>query len=47
MRLQWNVAHIGRKEVYTQGWWGNLKERVYLEDQGRDCRLILKYNFIP
>jgi hypothetical protein len=47
MRLQWNVAHIGRKEVCTQIWWGNLKERDYLEDLGRDYRVILKYSFIP
>jgi len=30
------VGGEGRGEVYTGFWWGNLKERDHLEDQGVD-----------
>jgi len=28
-----------------QGWWGNLRKRVYLEDVGMDERIILNWIF--
>jgi hypothetical protein len=30
VRLQWNVTYMGRKEMFTRIWWGNLKEREHL-----------------
>jgi len=36
-----HVAHMGRGEVYTGIWWGNLSERDHLEDPGVDGRKIL------
>jgi len=36
------LGHIwGTKELYAQFWWGNLKERDYLEDQGIDGRILI------
>jgi hypothetical protein len=40
MRQVW-----GREEVYTGFWWGNLRERVQLEDPGVDGRIILRWIF--
>jgi len=34
-----------RSEVRTGFWWGNLVERVYLENTGVDGRIILKWIF--
>jgi hypothetical protein len=34
------VARIGIAEVYTGFWWGNLRERDRLEDQGIDGRIF-------
>jgi len=39
------VARIGRGEVHTGLWWGNLRERDHLEDPGVDGRIILRWNF--
>jgi len=39
------VAHMGRGKVHTRIWWGNLKERDHLEDQGVDGRIILRCIF--
>jgi hypothetical protein len=36
----WHI--LGREEVYTGYWWGNLKERDHSEDLGVDARTILK-----
>jgi hypothetical protein len=36
-----HVARIRRVEVFTGFWWGNLRERDHLEDQGIDGRIIL------
>jgi hypothetical protein len=33
---------MGRGEVYTRVWWGNLRERDQLEDSGVNGRIILK-----
>jgi len=42
MRWAEHVALMGRGEVYTRVWWGNLRERDQLEDPGVDGRIILK-----
>jgi len=34
-----------RAEMYTGFWWGNLRERDHLEDQGIDVRIILRWVF--
>jgi hypothetical protein len=39
----WHVW--GREEVYTAVWWGDLRERDYLEDPGVDGRIILRWIF--
>jgi len=31
---------MGRGEMYTGFWWGNLRERDHLEDPGVDGRII-------
>ena len=41
MRWVWHVARMGRAEAYTEFWWGNLRERDYLEDPVVDGRIIL------
>ena len=30
-------------EVYTEFWWGNLRETDHLEDPGLDGRIILRW----
>jgi len=34
-----------RGEVYTAFRWGNLRERVHLEEEGVEGRIILKWVF--
>ena len=36
MRMVGHVAHrhLGRRELHAGFWWGNLKERDYMEDLG-------------
>jgi hypothetical protein len=43
-RMRWvgHLARMGRDEVYTGFWWGNLRERGHLEDPGIDGRIILR-----
>jgi len=36
---------MGKGEVYTGFWWGNLRERDHLEDPGIDGRMILRQIF--
>jgi hypothetical protein len=36
---------MGRGEVHTGFWWGDLRERDHLEDRGVDGRIILKWIF--
>ena len=36
---------LGREEVYTGFWWGNLRDRDHLEDIGVDGRIILRWIF--
>jgi len=40
-RMRWagHVARMGRGEVYTGFWCGNLRERDHLEDPGLDGRI--------
>jgi hypothetical protein len=35
----------GREEIYMGYWWGNLREREHLGDQGVDGRIILRWIF--
>jgi len=46
-RMRWvgHVACMGRGEVYTWFWWGNLTERDCLEDPGIDGRIILRWKW--
>jgi len=36
---------MGMGEVYRGFWWGNLRERDHLEDQGVDGRIILRWTY--
>jgi hypothetical protein len=45
MRLVKRVARMGRVEVYTGFWWGNLRERDHLGDPGIVGRIILRWIF--
>ena len=36
---------MGREEVPTEFWWGNLREGGHLEDLGVDGRIILNWIF--
>ena len=36
---------MGRAEVYTGVWWGNLRERDHLEEPGVDERIIVRWIF--
>jgi len=36
---------MGRGEVYTGFWWGNLRERSHLEDPGADGGVNIKRDF--
>jgi hypothetical protein len=31
--------------LYTGFWWGNLRERDHMEDQGVDGRIIFRWDF--
>jgi hypothetical protein len=42
MRLAGHVARVGRGEVCTGFWWGNLRVRVQLEDLSVDGRIIFR-----
>jgi hypothetical protein len=45
MRWAAHVARMGRGEVHTGLWWGNLTEINHLEDLGVDGKIILKWIF--
>jgi hypothetical protein len=36
---------MGRGEMRTGLWWGNIRKGDHLEDPGVDGRIILKYDF--
>jgi hypothetical protein len=38
-------AYRGRGEVYTEFWWGNLRERDHLGDPELDENIILRWIF--
>ena len=44
-RMRWaqHVARMGRAEVYTGFWWGNLRARDHLGVPGIDRRIILRW----
>jgi len=46
-RMRWagHVGRMGRGEVYTEVWWGNLGEKDHLGDPGVDGRIILRWIF--
>jgi hypothetical protein len=40
------MYHVeGRGAVYTEFWWGNLRERDHFEDPGVDWWMILRWIF--
>ena len=43
MGLAGHVARMGRGEVYTRLWWGNLRKRDHWGDPGVDGRIILRW----
>ena len=45
-RLKWlgHVACMGRGEVHTVFWWGNLRVRDHFVDPGVDGIVILRFN---
>jgi hypothetical protein len=45
MRWAGNVARMGRGEVYTGFWWGNLRERDRLDYPGVYGKIILRWIF--
>jgi hypothetical protein len=44
-RMRWvgHVALMGRVEVHTGFWWGNLRERGHLQDLLVDYKIILRW----
>ena len=40
-----HVARRGRVEVYTGFWWGNLRERDHVGNQGLDGKIIVRWIF--
>jgi len=45
--MKWaeRVARMGRGEVHTGFWWGNLRNRDHFEGPGIDGKIILKWIF--
>jgi hypothetical protein len=46
-RIKWKgqIAHMGRGEMFTSFWWGNMRERHQLENPGVDGKVILRLTF--
>ena len=45
-RILDDIMHVwGGGELYTECWWGNLRERNNLEDPGVNERIILRWIF--
>jgi hypothetical protein len=45
IRLVGHIARMEREEAYTGFWWGNLRQREYLEVPGVDGRMICSWSF--
>jgi hypothetical protein len=45
MRCAGYLVRRGRREVHTEFWWGNLKERDHLEDPSLYETVILRWVF--
>jgi hypothetical protein len=45
MRRAKQVARVGRGDLYTGFWWGNMRVRDHLEDSNIDERIILRWTF--
>jgi hypothetical protein len=45
IRWEGHVTLTGDREIHTEFWWGNLRERAHLEGLGIDERIILKWIF--
>jgi hypothetical protein len=41
MRWAEHVARMARREMCTEFWWGNFKERDHVEDLGVSGRIIV------
>jgi hypothetical protein len=39
------MKHVWGEEVHTEFWWGNLRERDYLDDLGPGGRIIKRLAF--
>jgi len=46
-RIRWagRVVRMGRGEVYSGVWWGNLSEKDHLEDSGVDGSAVIRWAF--
>jgi hypothetical protein len=46
-RIKWvgDVVHVGRRDMHTGFWWGNLKGWHHFENQDMGERIILKRIF--
>jgi len=46
-RMRWveHIARMGERGDVTGFWWGNLRERDYLEEPGVDERITLRWIF--
>ena len=45
MRLAGDLSCLGKGEVHTGFWWGNLRGRDHLGDPGIDGKIILNWIF--
>jgi hypothetical protein len=47
-RMKWkgHVTRMGKGEMYTRFWWGDLREGAHLEDPGEDGKIISKWIFV-
>jgi hypothetical protein len=45
MKWECHVARVGKREVRTGFWWGDLREGDHLGDPGLDGKIILKWIF--
>jgi hypothetical protein len=41
MRWAGHVSHVAERRVHTGFWWGNVWERIHMEDLGLDGSIIL------